>query len=145
MQEKILYCDLLTPKNVLTGGAQYSRKNTMETILRRRRQELRLKRHKAILPRVKEAVDFLYREGAKEVYLFGSITTPDKFTENSDVDFFVKGIDEERHLEIEGRLEDILRSVEYDILFCEEEKEIRKEILNRIKKEAVLWKPSLSM
>jgi len=129
----------------LTIILRYGKYDCMETILKRRRQELRLKRHKSILPEVKAAVDFLYREGAKEVYLFGSVTTPDKFTENSDVDFFVKGIDEERHLEIEGKLEDILRNVEYDILFCEEEKEIRKEILDRIIKEAVLWKPSWSM
>lgn len=117
----------------------------METILKKRRQELRLKKYKIILPEVKAAVDFLYREGAHEVFLFGSILTPDKFTENSDIDFFVKGIDEERRLEIEGKLDDILRNVEYDILFSEEEKEIRKEILDRIKKEAILWKPSWLM
>lgn len=117
----------------------------METILKRRRQELRLKNYKKILPEVKEAVDFLYREGAHEVFLFGSITTPDKFIEHSDVDFFVKGIDEEKRLDIEGKLDDILRNVEYDILFSEEEHEIRKEILGRIKKEAILWKPSWLM
>lgn len=132
-------------KGKLTIIIGYGKKNCMETILKRRRQELRLNRHKAVLLRVKAAVDFLYREGTKEVYLFGSITNPEKFTENSDVDFFVKGIDEERHLEIEGKIEDILSDVEYDILFCEEEKEIRKEILDRIKKEAVLWKPSFSI
>lgn len=133
------------PYNKLTIIMGYGKKEFMETILKRRRKELRLKRHKAILPKVKAAVDFLYLEGAKEVYLFGSIITPEKFMESSDIDFFVKGIDKERHLEIEGKLEDILKNVEYDILFDEEEKEIRREILDRIKKEAILWKPSLPM
>lgn len=114
----------------------------METLLRKRRKELRSKRYEAVLEEIKKAVDFLYREGAKEVYLFGSITNPERFTENSDIDFYVKGIDRDRHLEIEGKLEDLIRSVEFDILFEEEKEEIRKEIYERIKKEAILWKPS---
>lgn len=116
----------------------------METLLRRRRKELRFKRYEAVLKEVKKAVDFLYREGAKEVYLFGSLTNPERFTENSDIDFYVKGIDKEKHLEIEGKLKDLIRTAEFDILFDEEKEEIRKEIYDRIKKEAILWKPSWS-
>lgn len=115
----------------------------METIIRKRRRDLCLKRYKDVLPKLKLAVDFLYKEGAKEVYLFGSIINPQKFTEHSDVDLFVKGIGEERHIEVEGKLEEILGDFEYDILFFEEHKYIRKKILTKIKEEAILWKPSL--
>jgi predicted nucleotidyltransferase len=113
----------------------------METLLRRRREILRRKRYDDARRKLKLAVDYLYQEGAQDVLLFGSITSPEKFTEHSDIDLAVKGIPEEKHLEIEGKLEDIFGQTEYDILFLEEEKYLRKEILKRIKEEAVRWKP----
>ena len=113
----------------------------METPLKKRRQALCNRRYNHSREKLKIAVNYLYQEGAKEVYLFGSIASPEKFTEHSDIDLAVKGIPEEKHLEVEGRLEDILGDVEYDILFLEDEKHIRKEIIKRIKEEAILWKP----
>lgn len=113
----------------------------METILKKRRRELDIKRYKEACKRLKKAVDFLYKMGATEVHAFGSITDPERFTERSDIDIAVKGISKDRSLGVEGMLEDILGGFEYDILFLEEEEDIRKEILNRIKEEAVLWKP----
>lgn len=114
----------------------------METLLRQRRKALRSQRYNEAWRKLREAVDYLNREGAEEIYLFGSITTPEKFTERSDIDLAVRGIAVEKRLEIEGKLEDILGDLEYDILFLEEEEYLRKEILNRIREEAVLWKPS---
>lgn len=113
----------------------------METILKKRRRELNIRRYNEAHRRLKLAIDFLYKNGAIEVYLFGSITNPERFSEHSDIDIAVKGISEDRRLDIEGKLEDLLEGFEYDILFLEEEKDIRKEILNKIKEEAVLWKP----
>ena len=114
---------------------------TSETLLQRRRWVLRKKRYDEALKKLRLATDYLYQEGAKEVYLFGSIKDPKKFTEHSDIDLAVKGIPEEKHLEVEGKLEDIFGSLEYDIVFLEEEKYLRKEIMERINEEAVLWKP----
>lgn len=112
----------------------------MKTILKKRRHELGIRRYNKARLRLKEVVDFLYRMGAAEVYFFGSITNPERFTEHSDIDIAVRGISKDKHLEIEGKLEDILGDFEYDILFLEEDG-IREEILKRIKEEAVLWKP----
>jgi predicted nucleotidyltransferase len=113
----------------------------METLLKKRRKELRLRQHNMALRKLKSAIDFLYKEGATEVYLFGSITNPDTFTEHSDIDIAVKGISGDKRLTIEGKLADFLGNFEYDIIFLEEEETIRKDIRDKIKREAVLWSP----
>jgi len=112
----------------------------METVLKRRREALSMRRYYEARRRLTSAVDYLYNEGAKEVFLFGSIIHPSKFTDHSDIDLAVRGIDEDKHLEVEGKLADILGDIEYDILFLEEEKEIREEIIKRIKEEAIPWR-----
>jgi predicted nucleotidyltransferase len=116
----------------------------VETYLGRRRRELRSRRHDKAWQRLRPALELLYQQGATEIFLFGSITDPEKFTEHSDIDLAVRGLPEEKHLEIEGRLEDILEDLEYDIIFLEGENEVRHEIIERIKEKAILWKPSLS-
>jgi len=112
-----------------------------ETILRKRRKSLHHRHYQEALKRLAKAADFLYRKGAKEVYIFGSITDPDKFTEFSDIDLAISGIDDEKQFIIESELADILKDFEYDLLFLEE-KNIRPEIIEKIKKEAILWKRS---
>ncbi len=116
----------------------------METYLNRRRRHLRSERYDKAWKRLRPALEFLHEQGATEILLFGSITDRKKFTENSDIDLAVRGLPEEKRLEIEGRLEDILGNLEYDIIFLEEENEVRDEIMQRIKEEAIRWKPSLS-
>ena len=113
----------------------------METLLKRRRLILRSKHYDNARKKLRLAVNYLYREGATEVHLFGSITHPERFTEHSDIDLAVKGIPEEKRLEVEGKLEDIFNDMKYDILFLEEAKDIRKEILQKIEEEAVEWRP----
>jgi len=113
----------------------------METPLRKRMLALRHKRYNDARQKLRLAANYLYSEGAREVYLFGSVTSMEKFTEHSDIDLAVKGIPEEKRLEVEGKLEDIFGDLEYDILFLEEERYLRKEIIKRIKEEAVQWKP----
>ena len=111
----------------------------METILKKRRLELGISRYNKAYQRLRLAVDFLYKNGAVAVYLFGSITNPEEFTEHSDIDIAVRGISANRRLEVEGKLEDLLDNFEYDILFLEEDG-IRKEIIEKIKEEGILWK-----
>ena len=111
----------------------------METILKKRRRELGISRYNNAYQRLRLAVDFLYKNGAVAVYLFGSITNPAGFTEHSDIDIAVRGISANRRLEEEGKLEDLLDNFEYDILFLEEDG-IRKEIIEKIKEEGILWK-----
>jgi hypothetical protein len=53
----------------------------------------------------------------------------------------VKGIPEEKRLEVGGKLEDIFGDMDYDVILLEEEKYLRREISKRIEEEAVLWKP----
>jgi len=109
-----------------------------ETLLKRRRRALRKRRYDEALKKLRLAIDYLYQEGAKGVYIFGSIRDPEKFTEQSDIDLAVRGIPEEKHLEVEGKLGDIFDNLEYDIIFLEDEKYLRKEIMERINEEAVL-------
>lgn len=111
----------------------------METLLKKRRKELCLKRYNEANKRLKPVVDLLYREGADEVLLFGSITSPERFTERSDIDIAVRGISEDKRLDVEGRIADLFGDFEYDILFLEDEVEIRKEILEKIRAEAIVW------
>jgi len=112
----------------------------METRLKKRRLLLCRKRYDEAQRKLRRAVDYLYHEGAKEVCLFGSITSPERFTEHSDIDLAVRGIADEKRLEVEGKLEDILGDIEYDVLFLEEERYLRKEIRERMHKEMILWK-----
>jgi len=110
---------------------------TSETLLKRRRRALRKRRYDEALKKLRLAIDYLCQEGAKGVYIFGSIKEPEKFTEHSDIDLAVRGIPEEKHLEVEGKLEDIFDNLEYDIIFLEDEKYLRKEIMESINEEAV--------
>jgi len=112
----------------------------METLLRRRRKELCLRQYNKAYRRLRNAIDFLYKEGATEVYLFGSITDPETFTEHSDIDIAVRGISEENRLAIEGKLAEFFGDIEYDVLFLEEEG-IREEIREKIRRKAILWSP----
>lgn len=111
----------------------------METLLKKRRRELCLKKYNEAHKRLKTVIDFLHAEGATEVLLFGSITGHESFTEHSDIDIAVRGISEDKRLDVEGCIADLLGEFEYDILFLEDEGEIRKEVLERIREEAIVW------
>lgn len=111
----------------------------METRLSKRRKELCLKRYNEANKRLKAVVELLYREGAGEVLLFGSITVPENFTERSDIDIAVRGLGEDKRFKIEGRIAALLGDFDFDIIFLEDEAELRKEILEKIKTEAIAW------
>ncbi|MEW6608084.1 MAG: nucleotidyltransferase domain-containing protein [bacterium] len=113
----------------------------MTTILRERRKKIRLERYNNAYDKIRKVGEFLYQKGAKKVYFFGSIINPDAFTEHSDIDIAVEGISEEKRVRVETDLSELLNGLEYDLIFLEDKDEIKKEILDRIEKEAILWKP----
>lgn len=111
----------------------------MSTVLFERRKKLKESLRKEALGKLEKTVEFLYKEGASEVYLFGSILKPFCFDEYSDIDIAVKELHYEKRIYVESKLEDYLGEFEYDIIFLEEN--LREEIKDRIEKEGVLWKP----
>lgn len=111
----------------------------METLLKKRRKALCLKRFNEANKKLKSVVDLLYREGASEILLFGSITIPERFTERSDIDIAVRGVSEDKRFLLEGRIADLFGDIGFDILFLEDEMELRKEILEKIRTEAIAW------
>lgn len=110
----------------------------METLLSKRRRELKEARRQAALRKVGRAARALYESGAKEVYAFGSVLHPSKFDEQSDVDIAVAGISEGRRYSIIKIIEDIFGDVSFDLVFLEDD--IRPEVRERILKGGVLWK-----
>lgn len=111
---------------------------TAETVLSKRRRELKEALRQKALERLGPAADLLYAEGAEEVYVFGSVLKPSEFNEYSDVDIAVKGIIGNKRLSVESRLEDIFLDIPFDIIFLEDA--VRPEIKEKIRKEGFLWK-----
>ncbi len=110
-----------------------------ETVLSKRRRELKDKLRQKALQRLKEAGALLYDEGAVDVYAFGSILRPSEFNEHSDVDIAVRGIAEDKRVYVTVRLEEIFKEVPFDLIFLEDD--LRAEVREKIKKEGILWKP----
>lgn len=110
-----------------------------ETVLSKRRRELKENLRQKALQKLKEAGVLLYNEGAEGVYVFGSVLRPLEFNEHSDIDIAVKGIPEDKRVYVTVRLEDIFKGMPFDVVFLEDD--IRHEIRERIKKEGTLWKP----
>ena len=110
-----------------------------ESILSKRRKELKKKKHALALERTNKAVALLYSLGAQAVYIFGSLLHPEVFDEMSDVDIYVEGLIPEKRSGLFTRLQDIFGDIPFDIFF--EDDAIRQDIMEKIKKEGTLWKP----
>ena len=109
-----------------------------ETVLSKRRRELKENLRQKALQRLGSAAELLYAEGAEEVYVFGSVLRPLEFNERSDADIAVKGMPEDKWHSVIGKLEGIFREMPFDIVFLEDD--LRPEIREKIKKEGMLWK-----
>jgi predicted nucleotidyltransferase len=109
-----------------------------QTILSKRRKELKERLRQKAIKRLEFAAKSLYDRGAKEVYVFGSVLRPMEFNERSDVDIAVEGIPDDEWHYIIDKLEDIFREIPFDIVFLEDD--LRSEVRERIKKEGILWK-----
>lgn len=113
----------------------------MESLYTERRKELRKRARMFAISRLNEAAKILYQEGASKVIVFGSVIEEGRFAERSDVDMAVEGIPEQKRLRVEGMLVDVFGEIEFDIIFLEERDAVRPEILERIEKRGVVWKP----
>lgn len=91
-----------------------------------------LVRRKAVLfEKARRACEYLRTLGAKEVYLFGSITRDD-FHVHSDVDIAVSGLPHEYIYTVESKIADILGTEDFDLVYLEYAKQrVRERILER--------------
>lgn len=81
---------------------------------------------------IRTAVDILNREGCKEIYLFGSLAKGD-YSERSDIDLAVKGIEKKSFFKILGKL---LIALDHPVDLINLEKEDRFSAM--LKKKGVL-------
>jgi len=107
-------------------------------MLSKRRRELKKRHYEEALSKTNEAVILLTNLGAKSIYIFGSLLTPERFDEMSDVDIYVEGLPAEKRKGLFTRLEEIFGQVSFDVLFDDDA--IRQDILEKIKKEGKQWK-----
>jgi predicted nucleotidyltransferase len=85
-----------------------------------------------------DGVKYLHEQGAKKVYLFGSIAKPDYFMRESDIDIAVEGMPEEKRLTVEAMLIDILHPYDFDLLLIDSKDIIvREEIREAVKREGI--------
>ncbi len=111
---------------------------TAETVLSKRRRELKESLRQKALERLKSATALLYAEGAEDVYVFGSVVKPSEFNEHSDVDIAVQGISEDKKSSAQSGLEEIFGEIPFDLIFLEDA--LRPEIRERIRREGMRWK-----
>ncbi len=110
------------------------------SILSHRRMQLKKRYYEIALEKTNKAVQLLYSLGAREVYIFGSLTKPELFDEMSDVDIYVKGLSQENRKGLFTKMEEIFGNVTFDLLFDDDV--LRPDIAEKIEKEGKLWKPS---
>lgn len=103
----------LTPERLQVYAATLRARTDEERRRResRRRRGWELAREAALLLRD--------RYGADEVWVFGSLLDGEHFTEHSDIDMAVGGLDQMTHLEALGRLLGLSREFEFDLVDLE--------------------------
>jgi uncharacterized protein len=75
--------------------------------------------------------------GMQEVYVFGSLAIPGRFTERSDVDVAIASMQDEAFFEVMGRLStEVGREVDLVLLN-------QCHFAHRIREQGILWNPSL--
>ncbi len=87
-----------------------------------------------------EGAKYLYEQGAKKVFLFGSITKPELFMQKSDIDIAVEGLSEEKRLSVEAKLIDILFPYDFDLVVIDSKDIVaREEIMEAVKRDGVCY------
>lgn len=87
-----------------------------------------------------EGAKYLYEQGAKKVFLFGSITKPELFMQKSDIDIAVEGLSEEKRLSVEAVLIDILFPYDFDLVVIDSKDIVaREEIMEAVKRDGVCY------
>jgi predicted nucleotidyltransferase len=110
----------------------------MGTMLSKRRKELKEYLRQRALKRLGGAITLLYAEGAKDVYVFGTVLKPQEFNEHSDVDIAARGVPENKKGYIIRKLEEIFAEIPFDVVFVDES--LRPEIREKIQKEGIRWR-----
>ncbi|MEJ5361160.1 MAG: nucleotidyltransferase domain-containing protein [Spirochaetota bacterium] len=110
------------------------------SILSKRRLQLKKRYYEIAFEKTNKAVTLLYSYGAREVYIFGSLTKPDLFDEMSDVDIYVKGLSKENRKGLFTKMEEIFGNVKFDLFFDDDV--LRPDIATKIEREGKLWKSS---
>ncbi len=83
-----------------------------------------------------EGVRYLYEQGARKVFLFGSVVKPELFMRDSDIDIAVEGLPDNKSLTVEARLIDILHPYDFDLLVLDSKDIIaREEIIEAVKRD----------
>lgn len=83
-----------------------------------------------------EGVKYLYEQGARKVFLFGSVAKPEFFMRYSDIDIAVEGLPDSKSLAVEARLIDILYPYDFDLLFLDSKDFIaREEIIEAVRRD----------
>ncbi len=86
---------------------------------------------------------YLYEQGVKKVFLFGSITKPETFMRQSDIDIAVEGLSEEKRLTVEAKLIDILFPYDFDLVVIDSKDFVaRKEIMEAAARDGICIKKS---
>ncbi|SHE89773.1 hypothetical protein SAMN02745206_01013 [Desulfacinum infernum DSM 9756] len=73
--------------------------------------------------------DYLKGLGAADAFVIGSVLHPDQFHPHSDVDFVVVGLPEIHMYRVEGRIEEILAGMPFDLIYLETLPEERREFI----------------
>jgi predicted nucleotidyltransferase len=90
-----------------------------------------------------EGAKYLYEQGVTKVFLFGSITKPEFFMRDSDIDIAVEGLSDVKRLTVEARLIDILYPYDFDLLVIDSKDIItRKEIVEAAIRDGICIKKS---
>ena len=98
---------------------------------RQKREQQRIE----TLDKVLNAIDQLSEKYKwKELYLFGSLTQPDKFSERSDIDFGIEGLDKYLHYKFISDLSGLLQRG-IDVIRLED-----CSFAESIKKRGIKWK-----
>lgn len=83
-----------------------------------------------------KGVKYLYEQGARKVYLFGSIVKPESFMRKSDIDIAVEGLPDDIYLKVEAGLVDILYPYDFDLIVLDSKNVIaREEIIEAVKRD----------
>jgi predicted nucleotidyltransferase len=101
--------------------------------LRKPDKEILFRRKTVLFEKTKQVGEYLRGLGAKEVYVFGSITRDD-YHFHSDVDMAVSGLPHQYIYTVEARIADILGTDNFDLVYLEYTKE---RVKNRILEQGV--------
>lgn len=105
----------------------------LDRVLKRKKSENERLR-KNLLNKTKQALEKLYQKGLfKEAYIFGSVTKPFDFTENSDIDVGFIGLKDEDYFKVMSFLS---RELERDVDIIQME---NHRLASKIKEEGIRW------